>query len=355
MAEIVKTCPDPTDADVQLVPSLTPTIHQSVSTSRPARRTKTVLVMPSAAKKRFVCVQNPTRDPTVRVHVPTSSVLPTPCVLCSMESPGVCVTRATSLLDLVYRDVLMSMNVLANLVAMEPSVTTRRVDTDVSVPVGSQVIPMLPVLGNRTRSSAVQPDLVLVENFVVKENVFVNEDSNVSHLDCAEILMNVPGHLLRIQSVVKMLSVRIFPAVSTASVPLDTMAILSSRVSPAMEQTVAVLHHTTLTPLATVSWRAARPRETVQMEPSVSPSLEECPTVPVQLASTLSQMELVQILTSAVQPPDLVGLELCVRTRLDPSAVFVPWAPPAIPTMVCVPPIRFSAAEMMTVDPMRSV
>ena len=291
----------------------------------------------------------------MRVHVPTSSVPPTHCVPCSMENPGVCVIRVTSLLVLVSRDVLTSTSVLANPVAKEPSVTTLLEATDVSVPAASQAIPMLPVWVNRTRSSAVQPSPVLLESCAVKENVFVSEASSVKHPDCAEILMNAPCPHPRTQFVVRMLSVRIFLVVLTVNVPLDTMAIRSSPVSPAMEQIADVLHLTTLTPPGTVSWRAARPRESVRMGLSVSPLLEESPTAHVQLASTPNLMEPVQILTSVLQPPDLVDLELCVRTRLDPSAVSVPWEPLAIRTMVFVPPTRCSAAEMTTVDPMRSV
>ena len=88
---------------------------------------------------------------------------------------------------------------------------------------------------------------------------------------------------------------------------------------------------------------------------NVSALQEVCLTVPVQLDSMLSLTEVVQILMNAVQHLDLVDLELCVKTKLVPSAVFVLLVQLVTPTMASVLPIRFSVVEMMTVDQMRSV
>ena len=87
----------------------------------------------------------------------------------------------------------------------------------------------------------------------------------------------------------------------------------------------------------------------------MSALLEVCPTVPVQLDSMPNLTEVVQILMNAVQHLDLVDLELCVKTKLAPSAVFVLLVQLVTPTMAFALLTRFSAAEMMIVDPMRSV
>ena len=249
--------------------------------------------MLSAAETRCVSVQSPTRDPTVRVPAPTSSALPTLCVLCSMESPGACVTRGISQQEQVSRVVLTSTSALVIPVAREHSVRTLLATTGACVPVDSVEILMLLVWENRVRSSAAPADPVQLENCAARASASVSEVSRERHQDCAETLMNVLWHHPRTQSVVRMHSVRIFPAALTVSVLLDTMATPSSLVRAAMELTAGVHLPTTSTPLVTVCWRAARPRLSVERELSVSASPEESHIVLVLQASTLNLMEAV--------------------------------------------------------------
>ena len=244
LEELVKTCLDPTNVVVLQELYLTLPTHQNVSTSRLAGRTKTVLEMPSVARKRFVSAQSLTKDLTVKAHVPTSSVLLTLSVPCSMENPGACVIRVTNLQVLVFRDVLMSMSVLEAHVEKELFVKTCLELTDVCVQVDSLETPTNNVLENKTRNNAAQVDLVQLENFAAKENVFVREVSKEKAQDSVGILMNVHWPLLKILSVVKMLSVRICLEALTVNVHKGTMEIPLSPVHLAMAMIVDVLHLT---------------------------------------------------------------------------------------------------------------
>ena len=141
-----------------------------------------------------------------------------------MESPGACVTRATSLQARASRDALISMNVLANPVEKERSVKTLKEDIVASVHQVSLGIQMLLVKVKSKPSNALHLGHAQVESCAHKENVFAREDFRGKDL-FAGTLMNVHRPLQETLYVVWMLSARIFLEVLTVNVPLDTMEI----------------------------------------------------------------------------------------------------------------------------------
>merc|ERR1719206_1571457 len=114
-----------------------------------------------------------------------------------MGSPGVCATRGTSHQGRASRAVLISMNVLATLVAKMLSVRTPREDIGASARQDCPEIPTLPVRERLKLSSALFLNLAPAVSSAPKENVFAREGSRERLVACVGTWTSVLKQQLR--------------------------------------------------------------------------------------------------------------------------------------------------------------